>query len=197
MKRWGFVLVALLAGTGYAQLGHATVFSVDRVIGSGSVVGTVTTDGTLGVLSAGDLTDWDLMLSAGGSGFTLLGPLSGSNSQIDVTGSDLTATATELLFDFSGVGFALFQNPSIGSGTNWWCVEGPSSGCTPYGNSSSGTETVTVASTELTNYDSIQVIGSAAGAVPEGSTWAMMLLGFAGLGYARYRAHRSAPAASL
>ena len=30
------------------------------------------------------------------------------------------------------------------------------------------------------------------GVVPESSTWAMMLLGFAGLGYAGYRARRSA-----
>jgi hypothetical protein len=31
--------------------------------------------------------------------------------------------------------------------------------------------------------------------IPETSTWAMMLLGFAGLGYAGYRARRSAPGA--
>jgi hypothetical protein len=31
-------------------------------------------------------------------------------------------------------------------------------------------------------------------AIPEPSTWAMMLLGFAGLGYAGYRGRRSAVA---
>jgi hypothetical protein len=33
--------------------------------------------------------------------------------------------------------------------------------------------------------------------VPEASTWAMMLLGFAGLGYTGYRARRPAIAAAL
>jgi uncharacterized membrane protein len=32
-----------------------------------------------------------------------------------------------------------------------------------------------------------QAVGCSAGAVPEPSTWAMMLLGFAGLGFAGYR----------
>jgi hypothetical protein len=33
------------------------------------------------------------------------------------------------------------------------------------------------------------------GAVPETSTWAMMLIGFAGLGFAGYRSSRAAPRA--
>ena len=35
---------------------------------------------------------------------------------------------------------------------------------------------------------------SAAGAVPEASTWAMVLLGFAGLGFSGYRASRKCSA---
>jgi PEP-CTERM motif len=35
------------------------------------------------------------------------------------------------------------------------------------------------------------------GAVPEPSTWAMMLLGFAGLGYAGYRSSQKTGAVSL
>jgi hypothetical protein len=34
------------------------------------------------------------------------------------------------------------------------------------------------------------------GSVPETSTWAMMVIGFAGLGYAGYRASRRAAAAT-
>jgi hypothetical protein len=37
-------------------------------------------------------------------------------------------------------------------------------------------------------------IRTVAGAVPEGSTWAMMLIGFAGLGYSSYRASRKSAA---
>ena len=38
--------------------------------------------------------------------------------------------------------------------------------------------------------DGVFVLG---GAVPEPSTWAMMLLGFAGLGFAGYRIDRRSP----
>ncbi len=34
------------------------------------------------------------------------------------------------MFDSTGgTGVALFQNPSIGSGINWWCMEGLNPGC--------------------------------------------------------------------
>jgi len=111
----------------------AGVFTVNRTAGAGTVTGTITTDGLLGVLATSDVTDWNLLLTVGASNFTLQGPLSGNNSALLVSGSSLSATATDLLFNFSALGFALFQSPIIGSGQNWWCVEGPSSGCTPYG----------------------------------------------------------------
>jgi hypothetical protein len=43
----------------------------------------------------------------------------------------------------------------------------------------------------------INVVSDITEAVPEQSTWAMMLLGFAGVGYAGYRGRRSAVAAAL
>jgi hypothetical protein len=39
-------------------------------------------------------------------------------------------------------------------------------------------------------FDMTMSVGGAAVTVPEPSTWAMMLLGFAGLGFAGYRASR-------
>ena len=56
-------LVALFISVAFASVGHATVFSVDRTLSGGSggtVVGTITTDGTIGVLSDADVTDWNL-----------------------------------------------------------------------------------------------------------------------------------------
>ncbi|PKO88279.1 MAG: hypothetical protein CVU18_07985 [Betaproteobacteria bacterium HGW-Betaproteobacteria-12] len=42
----------------------------------------------------------------------------------------MSADADSIDFDFSGAsGFALFQSPNIGSGQNWWCLEGFSAGC--------------------------------------------------------------------
>ena len=134
----GASLIALTAGA------EAAVFNLNRTIGGGSVVGTVTTDGTLGVLAQGNITDWSLALNDGSNTFTLLGPSSGNNSRLVVVGTALSATATQLMFDFAAPGLAIFQNPNVGSGINWYCVEGPASGCTVFGNNNGASETVTV-----------------------------------------------------
>jgi hypothetical protein len=45
--------------------------------------------------------------------------------------------------------------------------------------------------------DGVSLIQQQVGAVPEPSTWAMMLLGFAGIGYAVYRRKKGAPGTAL
>jgi hypothetical protein len=54
-------------------------------------------------------------------------------------------------------------------------------------------------STDVPGYTFVfgQGIGNGAGAVPEPSTWAMMLLGFAGLGFVGYRASRKSNALTI
>ena len=83
----------------------------DRSVGLATVIGFVETDGTLGVLGAANFIDWNLLLQDGSSTYDLLGPLSGNNSSAYVQGSDLSATATQLLFNFSGTdnGYFLIQ----------------------------------------------------------------------------------------
>ena len=52
----------------------------------------------------------------------------------------------------------------------------------------------------VTQFYDIHTDGSfstAAGAVPEPSTWAMMLIGFAGVGYAGYRSARKRSMAAI
>jgi hypothetical protein len=44
----------------------------------------------------------------------------------------------------------------------------------------------------VTTWGNIGGVGVTLTAIPEASTWAMMLLGFAGLGFAGYRASRKA-----
>ena len=89
-------------------------YDVNLVNGSTSVIGTITTDGENGVLSASDILDWDLSLTAGGNTVELVGPGSGGNSYFVSQGNDFTATTTGLFFNFqdqSTAGFA-FTAPS-------------------------------------------------------------------------------------
>ncbi len=160
----------------------AATFLVSQIGGGVSAIGSITTDGTLGVLSTANVTTWSLNLNDGFGTFTLNGT---SNSQLLVQGSDLTATATGLFFNFSGTGFALFQNPSVGSGINFVCFVG-NAVCGGAGNRTS---------VSVSNFgggfaqQGVQQIGrlAAAPAVPEPASWAMMISGFALAGLALRR----------
>jgi hypothetical protein len=99
-------------------------YTVNSSVGaSGSVTGTITTDGNTGVLGTADILDWSLVLNDGTNPtFTLNGM---ANSAEEVVGSDLTASATQLLFDYTGGdgGFFLLENLSIGDNGPFACFE--------------------------------------------------------------------------
>lgn len=112
----------------------STVYSVDRSIGVGGVSGYIETDDTIGTLASNNITDWQLLINDGQDTFTLLGPKSGLNSELAIVGTAFSATASDLLFDFSGLSgqHVLFQNPNVGSAINFWCLDtlpGPQSNC--------------------------------------------------------------------
>jgi hypothetical protein len=169
-------------------MSHATAFSINRIIGTGSVTGFVETDGTLGALSSANIADYSLVLNEGDAEgpFTITGPLSGNNSAVLIFGSALSATATQLLFDFAGNGLALFQNPSTGSSINFWCVEGATGGCTGAGFS---IETVhregPFFSGQIAQYAGSEVLGTANASVPEPAPLGLLSLGLAGFIIAR------------
>lgn len=160
----------------------AAVYVVSQSGGGVSATGTITTDGTLGSLGNANVIDWQFNLNDGSGTFSLNGS---ANSQRSISGSGLTATATGLFFDFSGAGFALFQNPSIGSGVNFICFAG-NNVC------GGGTNRTSIT---VSNFgggfaqQGVQQIGrlDGQGAVPEPATWALMMLGFGGIGYAMRR----------
>src|SRR5664279_3454359 len=95
-------LIVMLLGAVVCYASPIT-YNVARTIGVGSVTGFIETDGSLGVLSAANFVDWSLLLNDGTSTYTITGPLSGNNSVAFVQGADTTASATQLLFDFSGI----------------------------------------------------------------------------------------------
>ncbi|HXN47188.1 MAG TPA: PEP-CTERM sorting domain-containing protein [Bryobacteraceae bacterium] len=169
-----FVRLLMLALLGTALASAGSVYNINNAVGAGSIWGTIQTDGTIGTLSTANILDWNLLLNNGSSTFDLLGPLSGNNSQLDAFGNDLSATPTELLFDFTDLsvsGFYLFQNPTIGSGMNYFCME-TYSGCT----GSPAGESLLISAGGSNQYTAMSGIVVIASTVPEPAT--LGLLGF-------------------
>lgn len=116
-------LITVLAAAGNAQAGPI-VYTVDEIIGSATVTGTIQTDGVQGVLGTADLIGWNLLLQVNHVSADLT-PL---NSAAYVGGTALTADASNLSFDFSSLSapgsnygnYVLFQEV-FGSGQNYWC----------------------------------------------------------------------------
>ena len=146
---------------------------------SDTVLGTITTDGTIGLLQSNNILDWDLHLNDN------LYPaysseLTPGNSGIYVdSGNGLSASATGLSFDFSASGavFAI-QGLTYGfsSGYQYFCFQASGGPCVngetivPYNYAVDG-----VSATGFSG--SVPLSGA-----PEPATWAMMLLGLGGLG---------------
>jgi hypothetical protein len=180
--RLGFgAAVTALALTGASA---SIVYNVDQAIGIGSVTGSLTTDGTIGALAAADFTDWNLTLSIPSAGETFV--LTTANSVVLEQGSDVTATATAISFNFSGAdnGFLLFQD-GLFSGQHYWC------NATAFDTCFQGKSVVPVfVGTAFGNVAASGDLAIATTGVPEPSTWAMLIAGFVGLGLAGYRVSR-------
>jgi len=170
-------MLALILSIFSATQATAAVYSFNYSVGTGSASGSITTDGTLGTLTAANIVDWSVSLDGNpGNTFTLLGPLSGNNSAKLVSGSGLSATATDLMFDFSQSGYLLLQNPSIGSGQNFICFAGHDV-CGGFSNAINVTTSVFGVNT-LT----MSGLQSIATTVPEPDAFAMLGLGLALMG---------------
>lgn len=192
MKGFSY-LVGALALFAAPSVANATTYVKNGTLGStGAYNLSVTTDNTIGVLSASNITAWNIFVSDGTSNFTLTQLNSTAGS-----GGGLSATATDLLFNFSGGGYFLFQNPTSGSGGPFFCWQG--NGCFDFGGGGTGLGPVSCCgSIQVTRFQGTQIVASVAGgAVPEPATWGMMLLGFAGIGVAVRRSRRSAGKALL
>ncbi len=179
----GSTAAALAAAASPAD---ATVYNVNRTIGLGAVVGTITTDGATETISPSDFIAWDLQLV--GLNVTTIITSADSGAAVWGSGVDITADATHVSFNFSGSddGFLVFQD-GMGSGNTYWCVNSTNGGCLQ-------SELVVPQnfmdpSAQFATLTGNQVIASTA--APEPATWALMLLGFAGLGYAGFRQSRT------
>jgi collagen triple helix repeat protein len=86
-------------------------YNVNLTFGSaGSMVGTITTDGTIGVLSTSNIVSWNLKLADSPTNSTLLTPSnsafsSGNYNTGGQPNNDFTATSTTLTMAYSNAGF--------------------------------------------------------------------------------------------
>lgn len=109
-RRTQAVLVALAVfATSQATASTITyavsIFGVNAVGNTLGIGGSITTDGTLGPLSASNIIDWDLIGATKNTGgqasiFNLVGPLSGGpNSRVQILTVNIIATPSTLAFD--------------------------------------------------------------------------------------------------
>jgi hypothetical protein len=156
------------------------VYRVDQVIGPGRVTGAITTDGTIGILSAVDIGSFNLALNDGSSAADLSPPATvlvnkdACCSAGTPGGIDLTASITKLTFNYSGSDSGDFI---IGNSSGELCYTSTSNcwGPTGVGLYSVDGDGQSVYIAQSGN----QIIATA---IPEPATWAMMLAGFFGLG---------------
>jgi hypothetical protein len=161
----------------------------DLIVGSDTVTGTITTDGATQLIQS-DITDWNLTFNLGNGQINLTGPLSGNNSVDLYTGQALTADATHLYFNYGLTG----DNGFLEIGTT-----SPNTHVLLFdvGFGGAGELSLDDGVSILTNNaladSGNTIIGTASvSAVPESSTWTMMILGFAGLSCIAYRRRRGA-----
>jgi hypothetical protein len=141
----GFLAVSFfaLAGAVATNAWANSVYAVNETITSpvngtagnpsqtDSVVGTITTDGTIGVLHAINIISWSLdLIDVTNPQYSYL--LTTENSMFSEDyGNVLSATDTGLFFDFSGSGAVSFQanDPGRYSGYHYWCLNASNYAC--------------------------------------------------------------------
>ena len=170
---------SVLACLAAAVPASATTYVGTRAIGVNNVDLSITTDDTIGDLSAANILDWTIAVT-GFNDFTLFGPASGNNSTY--SGGFFTATATDLLFNFDQPPSSLrFQATAFDYG--FYCLN-----C--FGNTESlGDGFGFYGNVNRQGIVSIAQAQGGIGAVPEPATWALLILGFGMVGAAMRRRH--------
>lgn len=165
---------------------HASsfVYNLDVALSGGTVTGTITTDANSGVIATTDIVDYSLMLNDGAHTLSLLGPLSGNNSQVLIGGSAVTATAAALSYDFAAnPAYFVIQSPRVGALTNFFCLNDPVASCSIGGNSNVAAKIGADPIFQGAPIDGVGVFATAAGPspIPEPSTMALVGTGVLGL----------------
>ena len=171
-------IIALAAAVALTPIpaANATTYIVNETVAGGSLTGTITTDDTLGILSAANITGYALNIANGG----MSGTIDPFTTFAFVDGNALTATGTGLFFDFGGTSsdvFAFFGTPGplgVCFQVSDFCFTGSSVISLQFGD---GTQ---ITGPRTGNY---QFASAVAGAIPEPAIWAMMIAGFGVIGF--------------
>jgi hypothetical protein len=151
---------------------------------SNTVSGSITTDGTIGVVGASDILSWNLNLIDGLNAANDFDLTPADSTVVEDTGSALSATVTGLSFNFSGTGEFLIQanTPGPFSGSSYFCFS-TGSACLAGETISPRFITVDgVVATGAAEPIGSQPLAPPSGSVPEPSSYGLMITGVLGAG---------------
>ena len=194
MKFAAFCATALLLLLAAGNAAASITYVANRAVGAGVLDLSITTDGTLGVLTSANILDWSLGLDDGFTAITLEGPGGLNNSAARISNTGLSATAFDLVYDFDVVSQIVTPaafviqifNPG-GELEPFWCVA--YSGCADTQTESFSTDAMAFQVSQRTGQF---VVGSVSSAAPEPAAWALAITGFATAGVALRRRGRTA-----
>ena len=154
------------------------IYDVNQTVGTGTVTGHITTDSTIGTITAANIVDWALAFSVDG----LNGAVSSSDigSRFEVNGTNLSATSTDLLFEFND-GSSLF----IGNGdsSSFWFLVDDSAFSVPFERIRVNSLDVSFQTVAYQPGDIISIASVSSTTVPEPTTLALLGLGLFSLGF--------------
>jgi hypothetical protein len=169
-----FAVVALASPTVVSA--NDITYNVNQTEGVFGVTGTVTTDGTIGTLSTSDIAAWDLTLSS--PGYWPAISLDTANSTATVVGGALSASASQLAFDFTFGGSNSYLSFSDPTDVSWWdTVSQP-----PYAGYMGIAELYALDDEQYSYISGTQVIADGGIPVAEPGTTSLLLVGVGMLG---------------
>jgi PEP-CTERM motif len=188
MRKSVLKIVAAVAALAISAGANATVFNISLPTPSSfTLSGTITTDNTIGALSIGNITAYNLTATSGANTLNCTN-ISCVTNVGGVLGSAFSATATQLTWNFStSPQPQLVFTPTAGG--KFICF-GPGGGLCNFGSGNGVTYFVGGSTYAVQNYAGVQIIGTSTPvgpAVPEPATWGMMLAGFGIVGAAMRR----------
>ena len=164
---------------------QATVYVGSHTIADATVGVSLTTDGTIGVLSKPNITAWSFTLTNPGGTVTL----DNSNSNFTyLSGTSFQATATDIVFDYTVAGHMQWDRFGLGF-SDAICFDSPGAPFTCISNPPA--ETVVVHGVLSNGPRSGRFVLGTAANVPEPATWALMIGGFGLVGAATRRRMRT------